>query len=428
VHPLPGIESTLSCLDEATTLPREAYVDARCFEIDRTLFGASWQCVAHESEIASDGFVAYEAFGDRICVTRNREGVLAGFVDRCLHRGTPLTEGSCGAIGREIVCPYHGLRYDLAGRMLEGCPFELRTAERALERVRVASWHGFVLVARASARDLEEWMGPPPPWLERAELERLRLVRRTRHEVAANWKLLIENFQESHHFPLVHPSLEAATPWQASRSIDFGGAWLGGEMDLAVDTVAVGGERRGRAFVAAPEDRQAVHEAMLFPAWLTSLQPDYFLSYRLLPKAVDRTEVVADIFFHESSGDAPSEDVTAFWDRTNAEDRAICERQQRGVSAPTYQPGAYASVEDGMHAFDRRIARAYLEHRHCAPSAEISTRVRRAPIMGIFGEPWQDLGHLAPADTLATIDSEISVGLARVESSYTGGSEHDREV
>jgi Rieske 2Fe-2S family protein len=107
--------------------------------------------------------------------------------------------------------------------------------------------------------------------------------------------------------------------------------------------------------------RRASVSARRRSSWLTSLQPDYFLSYRLLPRSASETLVTADIYFHASAfvdGFDPS-DVVTFWARTNAEDRAICERQQRGMAAPSFEPGPYASVEDGVFAFDRKLISEY---------------------------------------------------------------------
>jgi glycine betaine catabolism A len=403
---------------QARMLPRDAYGDVG-FGLDRALFAAGWVYVAHESEWAPRSYLAFEAFGERIVVSRDRAGELHGFFDRCLHRGTPLTEG-CGTAAEELRCPYHGLRYGLDRTVVESSAAGFCLERTRLATVRVARWRGMVFAAWGDAPELAAWLGDAPPWLQRAELEKLRVLRSTRHVVAANWKLLVENFQESHHFPSVHPALEAATPWRESSSVQFDGPWLGGVMPLAgVDTVALGGGRGDRPFVAAPEDRAEVHDALLFPAWLTSLQPDYFLSYRLMPLAADRTEVVASIFVHASARDDASE-VTRFWDVTNAEDRAICERQQRGVAAPGFEPGLYAEVEDGMHAFDARVARAYLTA--MGENDDDDERERNAPIVGIFGQPYQRLEHLVGEELLDAIDREVTVGLSRVESGYTGGS------
>ena len=132
------------------------------------------------------------------------------------------------------------------------------------------------------------------------------------------------------------------------------------ELGEGIETVSMSGKRNDRPFVAGPLDQRTVRDALLFPTWLTSLQPDYFLSYRLEPISSASTRVVADVFVHIESRANNSEDVLAFWDLTNAEDRAICERQQRGIAAPGHRPGAYSSSEDGVHAFERRVAESLL--------------------------------------------------------------------
>jgi Rieske 2Fe-2S family protein len=402
----------------ARSLPREAYVDPASFALDRgAVFWPSWLCLAHESELPRPGaFVAAELFGERLLVVRDDRGAPRAFVDRCLHRGTPLTEGDEGALDDGgLVCPYHGLRYDLRGRVAPTTASGLGVEGRGLPELRLALFRGFVLVQPGAGPALEAALGRAPPWLEQAALPDLRLARRSRYEVAANWKLLAQNFQESHHFPHVHPALEAATPWRASHSLDFGGAWLGGVMPLARDreTVSARADREGRSFVAGPAHRDAVHDALLFPAWLTSLQPDYLLSYRLLPQAPDRTRVVADVFVHRDDLARDAGAVHAFWDRANEEDRRICERQQRGVAAPSYAPGPYAESEDGVRAFDERVRAC-----HAPPERP----ARRAPFAGLFGRPFVALDALLDERDLAVMDRELTLGLARLHTSQTGGS------
>ena len=144
----------------------------------------------------------------------------------------------------------------------------------------------------------------------------LERASRKQNVVRANWKVLVGNFQESHHFPSVHPGLEKRTPWATSSSLIRSEAWLGGTMELAPDceTVSLSGRRNGRPFVAAEADRRRVRDALVFPLWLTSLQPDYLLTYRLAPLAVDRTLVVAEIHVHpgaQAKG-ADLDDVRSF--------------------------------------------------------------------------------------------------------------------
>ncbi|MBL9025860.1 MAG: aromatic ring-hydroxylating dioxygenase subunit alpha [Myxococcales bacterium] len=360
---LERLRSTTAEHADARQLPREAFVTQAAFDLDRSIHLSAWLPVCHVSEIAFPGaFFAVEVLGERLLVVRGADLELGAFFDRCAHRGTPLTEGEQGRLERlELVCPYHGLAYDLRGRAREPHATRLAVGGRTLERAWVAERFGFVFVAaREPARSLHDEVAPP--WLERGSLHALRLARRVRYEVLANWKLCVENFQESHHFASVHPRLERLTPFSRSSSHDFGGRFLGGSMELVdgAETVSESASLLGRRFVAAEQDRRTVRDAHLFPGWLTSLQPDYFLSYRVQPLDPGRTRVVAEIFVHAESPRAAEEDLFVFWDRTNAEDRSICERQQRGVSAASYGPGPYGPSEDGVHAFDRLVATEYL--------------------------------------------------------------------
>jgi Rieske 2Fe-2S family protein len=127
------------------------------------------------------------------------------------------------------------------------------------------------------------------------------------------------------------------------------------------ETVSLDGSRHGRPLlVRTPESSAAarVFDAMLFPCLFTSLQPDYLLTYRLTPRTASTTRVTADIYFHPAAFQAGFDpvDVFQFWDRVNAEDKAICEDQQANAASRAFEPMAYTTVEEGMHAFDRMVA------------------------------------------------------------------------
>jgi Rieske 2Fe-2S family protein len=336
-------------------LPARAFMDEAVLEEERrTLLGRAWQCAGRASDVAQPG--AWIRACEDVIVICGEDLALRALYNVCRHRGTPLLDGEGGRALR-IVCPYHGWTYACSGRLLSAphAPEDFERGAYGLGKVQVAVWQGFVFVCMdESTPALEIWMGEVPAWLDTALLER---ARRVSWEVAANWKLLVANFQESHHFPCVHPELERLTPTKRARSVfPKGSKWLGGEMDIALghETVSMSG-RIGERTLIVPKDRaRVVYDAMLFPLWLTSLQPDYFLSYRLEPVTATRTRVVAETFVHPSkSGDM--NDVFELWDTINAQDRAICERQQRGVASRGYAPGPYTLADEGVRAFEDMI-------------------------------------------------------------------------
>lgn len=368
------LRSVLAPLARAEPLPVSAYVDPAVLDLERReLFGRTWVHVCRGEEVEAPGaFVNAPVVPEGLLVARALDLSLRAHFNVCRHRGALLCREPAG---REdaFVCPYHAWRYELDGRLtsapgtdgLEG----FDPMAHGLAPARVAEWKGFVFVnASAEAPPLETALAPIPDHLRRLHLGPLRLGRRVEHEVRANWKLLIENFQESHHFPAVHPALERWTPFARSSSFVAEGAWLGGTMELVDDaeTVSLDGRLHGRPLLggATDLDRRRVFDYFCWPNLLLSAQPDYLLTYRVWPLAPDRSRVTADILFHPAAfvdGFDPR-DVYEFWDVTNREDREICESQQIGVASRGFGRGRYATSEDGTHAFDGRIARFYLEH------------------------------------------------------------------
>lgn len=358
------LEGVLAPLEHARPFPARAFVDEDVFAFElEAIFGDAWICVGREEDLPHPGrWIREIVAGEPIVVARGADLRLRAFFDVCRHRGASIV--GCASEGRvsRFECPYHGWTYETDGR-LASAPFVSPDFDRSANGLRAAcvdTWRGFVFVRIADGGpSLSEWLGEAPPWLDQPD-RHLRLGRRVRYDVRANWKLLVENFQESHHFPRVHRALEHLTPtreactWMPARA----SRWLGGTMAIEPphETVSLDGSRHGRALIF---DTKMVHDAMLFPSLLTSLQPDYLLTYRLTPLAVDRTMVTADVYFHPATLSTSSEglrDVYEFWDRVNAEDRAVCEEQQRNTTSRAFAPACYVSVEEGMHAFDRMVA------------------------------------------------------------------------
>ena len=353
---------------EPCGLPRAAYTDEAVFAFERErIFGRAWACVGREQELAGAGeFLRARVAGEELLVVRGVDLELRAFYNVCRHRGLLLVEAGRGR-SLQLTCGYHGWTYEASGalRVAPYMPPSFRRDCHGLAPVRLGVLHGFVFVCLdPDAPPLSKVLSGAPEWLCRPELAHLRLGRSLCHEVAANWKLLVENFQESHHFERVHPALEQQTPRAGARSWAGDGAWLGGLMDLVpgARTVAKAGGVE-RPFVVPEPERRRVADALALPCLLTSLQPDYLLTYFLEPLAAARTRVTANVYFHAAAfaPELQAEDVFGFWDRVNAEDRTICERQQLGLASRSFERAVYSLVEEGVHAFDRWVAQRYLE-------------------------------------------------------------------
>ncbi len=102
--------ATLPILSSATAvLPRECTFS----ESDWRALAPYWYPVAFAHEVGAQP-VAVRLLDERVVVYRLSDGKVFAARDICLHRGVPLSMGHVE--GDEIICKYHGLRYDRSGQ------------------------------------------------------------------------------------------------------------------------------------------------------------------------------------------------------------------------------------------------------------------------------------------------------------------------
>jgi glycine betaine catabolism A len=175
--------------------------------------------------------------------------------------------------------------------------------------------------------------------------------------VAANWKVITENYHECYHCPLIHPELCEVSPPASGSNFDLPGVWVGGTMDLrdGADTMSLTGRSDGVPIEGV--DPRVVLYLGLLPNLLLSLHPDYVMTHRMTPLAPDRTQVECAWYF--ASADVDPAYAVDFWDTTNRQDWGACESVQRGLASPHFRPGPLAPNEDAVHELVTTIARGY---------------------------------------------------------------------
>lgn len=301
-----------------------------------------------------------------------RDGdAVRSFANTCRHRGHELLAEGEGAERRAISCPYHAWTYRLDGSLLAAPGFGEQDGfapeEHALIELPVAVWAGWGFGhARAALGDpsvpsfgdhlgaLSTLVGPYQP-------ATLALAERHTYEVAANWKVVAENYHECYHCPLIHPELCQVTPPTSGDNYDLPGLWVGGSMDLreGMVTMSLTGESGGLPIPGAPADR--VEYLHLLPDLLVSAHPDYLMTDRLVPLAPDRTWIECSWYLPTAADDTVPDPAYAveFWDLTNRQDWAACESVQRGLASPHFVPGPFAPNEDAVARFVGLVSRAY---------------------------------------------------------------------
>ena len=143
-------------------------------------------------------------------------------------------------------------------------------------------------------------------------MEDLRLGRRIVYDVKANWKLIIQNYNECLHCPNLHPALNKLSHYLSGENEPLHATYMGGRMDLrpGVETLSVDGIcRAGAPAGLAGDDRRRVYYYAIFPNMLLSLHPDYMMVHTLWPIAPDRTLNVCEWHFQPAELARPDFDA-----------------------------------------------------------------------------------------------------------------------
>jgi Rieske 2Fe-2S family protein len=357
----------------ASLLPGRAYHDPAVWEFEReAFFFRDWICVGRAEDVPEPGsFRVIDFFGESVLLVRGRDGQIRAFFNVCRHRASAVVDEPCGRAVR-FQCPYHAWVYDLDGRLLRAKHTEdleaFDPADFGLTPIRTGLWDGFVFLCfDPDQAPLDAWMGD---WIDHhrsfgRDFTRLRRAgRRLEYDVAANWKIVAENYSECYHCPPVHPLLNQLTPYDLGEDFVPEGPWKGGWMVFAegCETMSLDGLRHGRPILFARDEIEArrIYYYILWPSFIVSVHPDYVLVHHLWPDGPERTRVVCDLYLDAASvGRVEVEGALEFWDLTNRQDYHVVELQQRGTRSRSWRAGRFSNQEASVHAFDLMVVDRY---------------------------------------------------------------------
>src|SRR5262249_47475561 len=172
-----------------------------------------------------------------VIVVRTESGAIAAFHNVCRHRGTLLCKAEEGQLAGRIQCSYHAWTYSLDGRLLNAPHMEkvagFREADFGLAAVATAVWDGHVFINLSpQPRPLVEQLAGLPEKFRPWGMAALKRVERKVYHLKANWKLVLQNYSECLHCPIVHPQLQRQSHYMSGDNEPPQPGYLGGRIDL----------------------------------------------------------------------------------------------------------------------------------------------------------------------------------------------------
>jgi Rieske 2Fe-2S family protein len=178
----------------------------------------------------------------------------------------------------------------------------------------------------------------------------LQTAVRVVYPVAANWKAIVENYNECYHCGPVHPELVELVPAFRQR----GGSDLDWEEGIphreGAWTFTASGTTTREPFPGlSAEEKQRHKGQLIYPNLMLSLSADHVAAFTLWPHGPESTTVVCDFLFHPNETAKPDfdpSDAVSFWDMVNRQDWKVCESVQKGMRSRRFTTGFYAPMED----------------------------------------------------------------------------------
>ena len=339
------------------SLPWSWYADPALERVERDrIFRRVWHYIGRTEQVAATGsYVAADAGGVPVLVTRDRAERLHAFVNVCRHRGSVLVDDGEGR--RETLqCRYHCWTYDLDGS-LRAAPrgdreLAAQRSELALVPIAVDAWGPFLFVhPGADAPPLDDALGAVPSRLADAgvDVDALRFHRRAEYSLAANWKIACENYLECYHCAGAHPAFSAVVDVRPeSYTLDANGSTASQLGPLRADVNSGGRIAAGHFHFVWPNLKLNV-----FPGHANlSIGP-------VLPAGPEASRGFLDYFFAADADEAWIAELLAFDDQVGAEDRRLVESVQRGVRSGAVADGPLLEESEQLIAwFQERVAAA----------------------------------------------------------------------
>jgi Rieske 2Fe-2S family protein len=351
-------------------LPGREYHSREVFELEKErIFIRGWYCVGREEQLPQPGdFLTVEVADEAVMLMRGHDGTVRAFANVCRHRGTKLLEEPAGHLkSNTVVCPYHAWAYSTEGRLV-GTP-NVQPADGldrdayGLHPIALESWDGFLFLnLGAGASPLHEGLEKDPDEplaYQRYRLDELRIGRSVTYEVEANWKIILDNYNECLHCPTVHPELVKIVPlYRRGIVMDPNRTDGGVSLDEGLYTFTLDGTSTLPQLPNLEEiDRRTYYGYAVFPNLMVNLFSTGAMAYTLLPRSPSHTTVVSDYLFRPETIDAdgfdPS-DVVDFLDLVSRQDWVVCERAQRGITSRFFDRGVYPPQDALLHRFAER--------------------------------------------------------------------------
>lgn len=377
----------MTASNEAPVLLPKAYTSQDWFDREQeAIFSRTWQLAGFVEDLTEPGdYITVQAGLNNILVLLDDNKQMRAFHNVCRHRGTQLLR-ACGKRKQFLTCPYHDWTYSLEGE-LTAVPErktqfpDLDLTTLPLHKASVDIWRGMIFVhPDPNADSLAHWFGPLEAYLGPHQPEKLveYVEGRSRHEINANWKIVVENYIDGYHLAHLHSETLFMYDHRQQQTGFAGNHFYFYEPLTKAYLDGIENNAPLPLIDHIPKDKIGAYVPMLFPNLGLSETESSWSTFYVIPVAPDksiveiRTKVmpVSDWQYLKQEWKSWNYFKNRKWDKYGTgdiddplasgdfmtEDIYVCEQQQRSFKSPHFSVGAIAQdLEKSVYQYQRNI-------------------------------------------------------------------------
>ncbi|KAK6384109.1 hypothetical protein LTR65_009868 [Meristemomyces frigidus] len=302
-------------------------------------------------------YMSFTVAGFSFFLVKDRNNSINGFHNVCRHRAFPVVQAPCGT-ANILSCKYHGWSYGLDGKLAKAPRFDTvpgfdKTQHGLLPvNVRVDK-SGFVWVNLQAGEPDVKWedgfreVDGHPRIAEFDLFGEFTWDHDWDMDVAANWKGLVDNYNECYHCATSHPRIAGVSDLTKYR-VEPTAAWM-----------------EHHIFNKGSSDQQFRRSILYFlPGTSVTITENFFYIQRMFPVTATTSRIEYEVFRHKNATDESFTEINAFYRQVLEEDKQLCEAAQKNLSAGIYINGElHPEREKGPIYFQNAVREQVMQHR-----------------------------------------------------------------
>ncbi len=291
-------------------------------------------------------------------MVRGNDNQVRAFFNVCRHHAAAVVTEPEGK-AQQLRCPYHGWTYSLQGE-LKGtpdfsgvCDFDRST--NGLVSIETRVWEQWIFVKLGAennaAAEPDEF--PETQLVNQISplgLKNLHWLERRHYTFDCNWKVFVDNYLDGgYHVPHLHKGLDSV--------LDYSNYVIENGERFCLQSSPIVSERAEPETGAVRQGERALYY-WLYPNFMINWYQGAMDTNLVIPRGVDKTEVIFDFYFPDISAEASERNRRSIevGQRIQDEDVAICKSVQQGLRSRAYTAGRLSvRREAGEHLFHRLL-------------------------------------------------------------------------